>query len=135
MANASNTLRTAVGEAFVRGQSVTTPTDLYLSLHTASLDAAGTNIGTEVSGNGYARVALPAADVSNTLGVLSNTALIQFPQATGSWGTVVSVGVWSSPSSTDVADFYWFDDIAVPATVGDSETVQFSVGSLTFNIS
>jgi hypothetical protein len=79
----------------------TPPATLYCALFTVAPTAAGTG-GTEVSGSGYARVA-----VTNNTGnfptpttqTVSNTAIIDFGTPTGSgWGTIVAGG-WYDAST------------------------------------
>jgi hypothetical protein len=46
--------------------------------------------GTEVSGGSYARTAVTFGAPSD--GVTTNSAAVEFPQATGSWGSVGWIG-------------------------------------------
>jgi len=83
-----------------RGQSFSWPSTTYLGLMTAAPSNAGG--GAEVSGGGYARVALPSTmtaisgtqgpdttDPSDgTSGRISNNITLQFPPVVGDWGTV-----------------------------------------------
>ena len=69
----------------------TSPTTVYLGLHTADPTDAGT--GAEVSGNAYARQSFASTISGNAA---SNTSAIEFPTATGSWGTIGWVSVWDS---------------------------------------
>lgn len=65
------------------------PGTVYVALFTSAPNDAGG--GTEVSGNGYARVAVAnsTANWPNASGgVKYNASLVTFPTATGSWGTV-----------------------------------------------
>lgn len=70
------------------------PATLFLGLSTTAVSATGTNI-TEPSGNGYARVSLtnnttnfPNATTDTGKAVKTNGVDIEFPEATGAWGTV-----------------------------------------------
>ena len=78
------------------GGNYTRPATLYLGLSTTTISATGTNI-TEPSGNGYARVSITNNTtnfpVSTTVGgkaVKTNGVTLQFPEATGAWGTVTN---------------------------------------------
>jgi hypothetical protein len=65
-----------------------------LALYTvAPTDTGG---GTEVSGGSYARQTC-AFTVSGNLA--TNTSAVEWPVATGTWGTVVAVGVFDALSS------------------------------------
>ena len=71
----------------------TAPSAVYLGLSIASMgeDAAGT----ELSGNGYARVAV-AFDAASG-GTTDNTAVVDFPACTGSnWGAVAYWSIWDA---------------------------------------
>jgi len=71
------------------------PPTMYLSLFTELPGDA--TAGTEVSGGGYARVAMTSSTSSWALNTdnhtISNLVLIAWPPPTAGWGTVVGVGV------------------------------------------
>lgn len=72
----------------------TAPSNVYLGLSIASMgeDAAGT----ELSGNGYARVGPVAFDAASG-GTTDNTAVLDFPACTGSnWGAVAYWSIWDA---------------------------------------
>ncbi len=69
----------------------TAPSTLYLAIHTSNPDED--NSGTEVSGSAYARQTV-AFTVTNNLA--TNTSAVEFPTATGSWGTLSHVGVYDA---------------------------------------
>lgn len=73
----------------------TSPTTVYIGLATVSF--ADDNSGTELSGSGYARQS--AAFDAAVSGTADNTAAIEFPAATGSWGTVSHFGVFDAASA------------------------------------
>jgi hypothetical protein len=89
MAEMSNYLENAVINAVLRNTSYTSPTTVYVGLFTSDPTDAGS--GTEVSGGSYARVAVTFGAPSD--GVSTNSAAVEFPQATGSWGTVTHIGI------------------------------------------
>ena len=81
----------------------TPPATLHLALFTvAPTDAGG---GTEVSGNGYSRVAIPN-DATNfpaaAGGAKSNGQEIVFPQATADWGTIVAWALMSAATGGSI---------------------------------
>jgi len=84
----SNYLENKVMLHVFGGTSYTAPSTLYVGLYTS--DPGEANTGTEVSGGSYARQSA-AFTITNNLA--SNTAAIEFPTATGSWGTVAYVGI------------------------------------------
>jgi hypothetical protein len=89
MAEMSNYLENAVINAVLRNTSYTSPTVVYVGLFTSNPTDAGS--GTEVSGGSYARVAVTFGAPSD--GVSTNSAAVEFPQCTSSWGTVTHIGI------------------------------------------
>lgn len=75
------------------GTAYTAPTTLYVALFTTDPGEAGT--GTEVTGGSYAR---RTATFSVTASTATNTAAIEFPTATASWGTITYAAVYDALS-------------------------------------
>lgn len=71
----------------------TAPTTLYVALFTTDPGEAGT--GTEVSGGSYARQTIAFTVVDS---LASNTAAVEFPTATASWGTITHAAVYDAVS-------------------------------------
>jgi hypothetical protein len=84
----SNYLENKVMLHVFGGTSYTAPATLYVGLYTS--DPGEGDAGTEVSGGSYAR---QTAAFTITGGAAANTAAIEFPTASASWGTVTYVGV------------------------------------------
>ena len=76
--------------------SFTMPTGVYVGLSTGSF--GDDNSGTELSGSGYVRQGDVAFDAASG-GVADNTSNIEFPAATGSWGTVSHWGIFDAATS------------------------------------
>ena len=72
--------------------SYTMPATVYIGLSTGSF--ADDNSGTELTGNGYARQSI-AFDAAAS-GTTDNTSNVDFPAATGSWGTVSHYGLFDA---------------------------------------
>jgi hypothetical protein len=89
MAEMSNYLENALINATLRNTSFTSPTTVYVALYTT--DPTDPNTGTEVSGGSYARVAVTFGAPSN--GVSTNSANVEFPTCTSSWGTITHIGI------------------------------------------
>lgn len=89
----SNTFETTVLTWAFSTSSATRPTAWHLALYTAAPDDTGG--GTEVSGSAYARQSVTFTISGNTA---SNTSALEFPTATGSYGTVTHVGVFDAAS-------------------------------------
>ena len=90
----SNFLETEILDHVFAGAAYTAPSTLYLALFTAAPGETGG--GTEVSGGAYARQSVAFTTSGNTT---SNTAAVEFPTATASFGTVTHVGVFDASTS------------------------------------
>ena len=73
----------------------TMPTTVYVGLSTGSFN--DDNSGTELTGNGYARVSISFGAAAS--GTASNDAAVEFSAATGSWGTVSHFGLFDASTS------------------------------------
>ena len=89
----SNTYETNVLTWAFTATSVTRPTAWYLALFTTNPaeDASGTEVS--ASGTAYARQSASFTVSGNTA---SNSAAIEFPTATATYGTVTHVGVYDA---------------------------------------
>jgi hypothetical protein len=105
----------------------TPPANRYLAAYTVAPTKAGG--GTEVSGNGYARIACDAWGVAAS-GLAENDAEIAFAAASGgAWGTIVAVGLFDAATGGNFLG--WFDDANTP-TINDGDVLRYPVGSLDF---
>jgi len=90
----SNTFETHTLNYLFTATSVTRPTAWYVALFTSNPDEDAS--GTEVSGGAYARQSVAFTVSGNTA---SNSAAIEFPTATASYGTVTHIGVFDASSA------------------------------------
>ena len=91
----SNFLETEILDHVFAGAAYTAPGTKYLALFTAISDGEAGSV-TELSGSAYARQSVAFTTSGNTT---SNNAAVEFPTATGSWGTVTHVGIYDASSS------------------------------------
>jgi hypothetical protein len=91
----TNFLETEILDHVFAGASYTAPGTHYLALFTAIADGETGSV-TELSGNAYARQSVAFTTSGDTT---SNNAAVEFPTATGSWGTVTHVGVYDASTS------------------------------------
>ena len=88
-------LETEILDHVFAGAAYTAPGTKYLALFTAIADGEAGSV-TELSGSAYARQSVAFTTSGNTT---SNNAAVEFPTATGSWGTVTHVGVYDASTS------------------------------------
>lgn len=114
---------------FLLGQSPTAPTTPFtLALFTSDPTETGA-AGTEVSGNAYARQTITFAAESG--GASSNSAQIDFPAATGSWGTISHIGIFDS-AGTPV--MYWYAPLSASVTIAATDIFRVNAGDITLSI-
>ena len=90
----TNFLETEILDHVFAGAAYTAPSTKYIGLFTAAPGETGG--GTEVSGSAYARQSMAFSTSGATT---SNSAAVEFPTATGSWGTITHVGIFDAVSS------------------------------------
>ena len=113
----------------------TIPANYYFSLHSADPGATGAS---ELSGNGYARVAVApgtgswsAPATNGAVREISNSAAITFPTATGSdWTAATHFGVWDAST---VGNFFRGSALTNSKTVQVGDTASFAIGALVIN--
>jgi hypothetical protein len=127
MAEMSNYLENALINVTLRNTSYTSPSAVYISLHTADPTDAGT--GTEVSGGSYARQSATFGAPSN--GVSTTTADISFPQASGSWGTIGWIGIWDASTS---GNMLYHTALDVSKAIDTGDIFKIAAGSLTVTL-
>lgn len=127
MAELSNYLENALINATLRNTSYTSPTTVYLALYTT--DPTDADTGTEVSGGSYARQSITFGAPSN--GVSTNSAAIEFPQATGSWGTVTHVGIRDALTT---GNLLYHTPLTASKTIATGDIFRIAIGSLSVTL-
>lgn len=103
----------------------TSPSAVYLGLFTvAPTDTGG---GTELSGSGYARQAITFSVSGTDPTLATNSSAIEFPTATGSWGTLVAVAVFDALTTGNM--LAWAD-LASSRTVGSGDIFRIPANDL-----
>ncbi len=106
----TNFLETEILDHVFAGAAYSAPGTHYLGLFTSAPGETGG--GTELSGSAYTRKSVAFTTSGNTT---SNNAAIEFPTATGNWGTVTHVGVFDASSSGNLMAY---------ATLSASKTIE-----------
>jgi hypothetical protein len=107
--------------------SATRPTAWYIGLFTAAPSDAGG--GTEVSGNGYARVVTGTMSVSGTSPTnCTNDAAIEFAAASGgNWGTITHVAILDAITSGNMLGWA---ALTTSRTINDGDILRIPAGDL-----
>lgn len=106
------------------------PDAYYAGLSTTAPNISGGNI-TEPVGNGYSRVKITSFS-SSTNGKVSNTNVIEFPQSSGSWGTITHCVLFDGESPD--AKAVWFNELKAPQVVSVDNVLAFKPNALWFEL-
>lgn len=98
------------------------PTAWYLGLFTAAPGESGG--GTELSGSGYARQSITFTVSGNNA---SNNAAIEFPTASGSWGTITHVAVFDASTSGNMIAYA---SLTASKTIDTGDVLRVPAGDL-----
>lgn len=123
----SNYLENALINATLRNTTYTSPATVYVSLWTTDPTDAGS--GTEVSGGSYARTAVTFGAPSN--GVTTNSAAVEFPQATASWGTIAYFGINDASTS---GNLLYHSPVTTSKTIDTGDIFKFASGSISVTL-
>jgi hypothetical protein len=110
----------------INGKTSFTMPTAYVALFTAAPSDSGG--GTEVSGGSYARVATSGATWSAaSAGASSNAAVVTFPTASASWGTVTHYALFDASTAGNM--LRWAA-LTTSKTVASGDTASFAIGAL-----
>lgn len=104
----------------------TAPSTLYVALFTS--DPGETGSGTEVSGGSYARQTAAFTVVNNQA---SNTAAVEFPTATGSWGTITYAAVYDAASGGNLLAY---GALTTSKTIASGDVLRIPAGDFDINL-
>lgn len=127
MAEMSNYLENALINGTLRATTYTAPATVYVGLYTS--DPTDANTGTEVSGGSYSRTAVTFGAPSN--GVSLNNAAVEFPQASGSWGTVGWIGILDAATT---GNLLYHTPLDIAKTIDAGDIFKIAVGSLSVTL-
>lgn len=127
MSAMSNYLENALVNHVLRNTAMTSPTTVYVALHTAN--PAEDASGTEVSGGGYARQA--CAFDAPADGVTQNTAIETWTASGAAYGTVTHFAIWDAST---VGNMLFYGALDTSRVVNDGDTIEFAAGALSVTL-
>lgn len=140
MAAMSNYLENQIIKHVFRTGSYTKPSELAIALVTVSVTESddGSTITEVGNSNNYSRVTVGPSDSDWTAptggnGATDNVAAITFPQASGSWGTIVGIAILDS-STHGSGNILFYGDLTVSKTITIDDTLSISSGDLDVSI-
>jgi hypothetical protein len=115
-------------------QNSATAGSFYVSLHTADPGEAGDQSTSEVAYTSYARVAVArsAGGWTLTAQTISNTALVQFPTATGGTATATYFGIGTDLSGA--GNLLMSGALTSSLSISNGIQPQFAAGALTVTV-
>lgn len=140
MANMTDYMENKLTDFIFRAQAFSLPASFYFALFSAA--PSDTGGGTELSGNGYARVALTRSLAnwsgtqsagsttasSGTGGQSSNNVAITFPVATANWAQATHWAIFDAASG---GNMLLHGALTTPKTVTTGDRANFSPAQLT----
>jgi hypothetical protein len=118
----SNTFETRVLQWTFTTGSPTRPTAWYVALFTD--DPTDADTGTEVSGGSYARTVVTFTVSGDTA---SNSGAVEFPEATGSWGTITHIGIYDASTSGNLIARA---ALSASKAIASGDILRFPIGDL-----
>ena len=119
----TNTFETTTLTWLFTADSATRPTSWYIGLFTSDPTDTGA-AGTEVSGGSYARTSASFTISGNEA---TNSASIEFPEATGSWGTITHIGVMDASSG---GNMIVHSALSASKTIASGDVFRINAGDL-----
>ncbi len=104
----------------------TAPATLYVGLYTS--DPGEGNTGTEVSGGSYARQTIAFTVTDNQA---SNTAAVEFPTASASWGTVTYAAIFDASTSGNMLAY---GALTTSKTIASGDVLRIPAGDFDINL-
>jgi len=119
----TNTFETTTLTWLFTANSATRPTSWYIGLFTSDPTDTGA-AGTEVSGGSYARTSASFTISGNEA---TNSASIEFPEATGSWGTITHIGVMDASTG---GNMIVHSALSTSKTIASGDVFRINAGDL-----
>jgi hypothetical protein len=127
MAALSNYLENALINATLRNTAYSSPATVYVGLFTSDPTDAGT--GTECTGGAYARKSMAFNAPSN--GASTNSAAVEFDQATSSWGTITHFGILDALTS---GNLLYHGALTASKAIDTGDVFKFASASVTVTL-
>jgi hypothetical protein len=105
--------------------AATRPTAWWVGLYTAA--PSDTGGGTEVSTGSYARQSSTFTVSGTSPTLATNSAQIDFPTATGSWGTITHMGIFDAVSA---GNLLWWGALTASKTIAIDDVFRFIAGAI-----
>jgi len=113
------------------GKGAYTPPTIYVAASTADPDEDGSGVS-EPSGNGYARVQTSGVTYNAASGgSLTSAAAIEWPEATGAWGTITHIALYDAATN---GNFLGGGALAASKAITSGEILRIPAASFTVTL-
>jgi hypothetical protein len=116
----SDTYETTTLNWLFTSGAVTRPTTWFIALYTVA--PTDSTAGTEVTGGSYARQAVTMTVTGDTA---SNSATVEWPAASASWGTVVAAAIMDAPTGGNIITY---GTLTASKAIGSGDVFRFPAG-------
>jgi hypothetical protein len=130
MSAASDYLENKVLDHFLGTASTSAPATVYLALFTTDPTDAGSGTEVSTSGTNYARQSIAFSSASS--GTTSNSADVEFSQATGSgFGTVTHFGIFDASTA---GNLLFHGSLTASKTIAAGDVFKVASGNLSITV-
>jgi len=126
MASKTDYLEGAIIDHVLRNTALTSPTTVYVSLHSAAVSDDGTGAELAVS-NGYVRQSCAFDAPHATLGTTQNTSAVTFTASGGAWSAATHFAIWDASAA---GNMLYHAALDASRTAGDGDSITFAIGDL-----
>lgn len=112
------------------GKATMAQPTLHIAVSTADPTEDGSGAAEPV-GNNYARVATAGSDWSRTGNVIENATELNFPEASGTWGTLTHFAVYDAATA---GNLLFYGALTASKAIQANDTLRFPVSNLTFTL-
>lgn len=122
-------LNVVAGNIYNTDTAVDIPAKYFIGLSTTAPNVTGTNV-TEPSGGGYSRVELKTLSKPSG-GVVTNTASVDFPESTESWGIVTHFVIFDALTGGNLLQY---GQLSTPRTIEPETIMSIPVNYLNLSV-
>lgn len=126
---ATNFVQLSTLDAWLNNTSFSLPSTLFVALFTTAPAVSGTSFTGEVAGGSYSRAALTTgtASASGSGASVANSTVVQFPEATASWGTPAYFGICDAQTG---GHLLFYGSLSTAFAVTSGMAPKFNIGEL-----
>ena len=122
-------LNIVAGNVYSTDTGTALPTQYFIGLSTTAPTITGTNVS-EPAGSGYSRVKLTNLSKPSG-GVVTNTASVDFPESTASWGTVTHFVIYDALTGGNLLQY---GQLSTPRSIEPATIMSIPINYLNLSV-